>query len=206
MFHHFTVETSTYNLLKNIFSLEDIYNTFALAGGTSLALQIGTRKSIDLDFFSPDPFDTQKVSMLLEDYFGINYEFLNMSKRMLFCVIEGVKCDFVYEPATVIRPIIIEDKIKIYSIPDIAAMKLHTICGRGKKKDFFDIYSLLTRYSWQELVNFFIEKYDTSQLYFLMRSIQYFEDADEDPEITAFPPFVNDWTTIKQNILQKTKL
>lgn len=35
------------------------------------------------------------------------------------------------------------DEVNNLSIEDKAAMKMHTICGRGKKKDFFDIYALL---------------------------------------------------------------
>ena len=35
--------------LKNVKLLEDFY----LAGGTGLALQLGHRKSVDLDFFAP---------------------------------------------------------------------------------------------------------------------------------------------------------
>ena len=56
MFHLFTVEEETYSLLKKIFAVKAINQQFALAGGTSLALQIGHRKSIDLDIFSPANF------------------------------------------------------------------------------------------------------------------------------------------------------
>ncbi|MEI2707411.1 MAG: hypothetical protein V9E96_00140 [Chitinophagaceae bacterium] len=42
-----------------------------------------------------------------------------------------------------IRPFIEKDGVKYFSIEDIAAMKMHTICGRGKRKYFFDMYALI---------------------------------------------------------------
>ncbi len=53
MFHLTTVEKETYQLLQQLFTVELIAKQFALANGTSLALQIGHRNSIDLYFFSP---------------------------------------------------------------------------------------------------------------------------------------------------------
>jgi hypothetical protein len=38
-----------------------IFENFYMAGGTALALQFGHRKSIDLDFFSDQKFDTNKI-------------------------------------------------------------------------------------------------------------------------------------------------
>jgi len=53
MLHLTTIDKGTYELLQKLSSIEIISSKFALAGGTSLALQIGHRKSIDLVFFSP---------------------------------------------------------------------------------------------------------------------------------------------------------
>jgi predicted nucleotidyltransferase component of viral defense system len=203
MFHLFTVENSTYKVLKNIFTLDFIANNFALAGGTSLALQIGSRVSVDLDFFAPNKFDTDELDNYLSKELGSEYILTNMSKRMLFCYISGVKCDFVFEPAQPLEPFITFDGIRVYSVKDIAAMKLHTICGRGKKKDFFDIYSLLEIHRWGTMVEWFIEKYNSEQQFFLIRSIFYFEDANNDPEIISFDPYISDWQKIKQIIIDK---
>ncbi|MEZ4958927.1 MAG: nucleotidyl transferase AbiEii/AbiGii toxin family protein [Saprospiraceae bacterium] len=40
---------------------------FYLAGGTSLALQIGHRVSVDLDLFGHRPFETQEILDELND-------------------------------------------------------------------------------------------------------------------------------------------
>ena len=120
---------------------------------------------------------------------------------MLFGNINGIKCDFVQEPATLLEPFIVNDGVNYFSTKDIAAMKLHTICGRGKKKDFFDVYALLQLYSREKLIEWFTQKYNQDQLIFLWRSIIYFEDAENDPDIDGYAPFTKNWEEIKKLIM-----
>ncbi len=203
MLHLTTVNAETYELLQKLSSLEILSTKFALAGGTSLALQIGHRQSIDLDFFSPETFNIREAEIVLSSTPSLKFQFINSNSRMLFCYINNIKCDFVNEPATLINPFTKIEAINYFSVEDIAAMKMHTICGRGKKKDFFDIYALLELYSWKELVQLFQKKYGEDQLYFLWRSIIYFDDADNDPEIKGIKPFTKNWEEIKEIIISK---
>jgi len=121
---------------------------------------------------------------------------------MLFGFANDIKCDFIHEPATLIRPFIHQNNVSYFHVEDIAAMKMHTICGRGKKKDFFDIYALVEIFGWQKLLEWFEKKYGSNQFYFLWRSITYFEDADDDGDINGFPPFTKNWNDIKKYITQ----
>ncbi|MBK7695434.1 MAG: nucleotidyl transferase AbiEii/AbiGii toxin family protein [Saprospiraceae bacterium] len=66
MLHISTLDPSTYQLLRDLFKIPCIKETFALAGGTSLALQIGHRKSIDLDFFSNSEFNVKELEIILQ--------------------------------------------------------------------------------------------------------------------------------------------
>lgn len=168
-----------------------------------MALQIGHRTSVDLDIFSSDPFTTEDLNKELNAHFSPDYEVLGLKKSMLFTNIHKVKCDFVLEPARVIRPFVAFGNIKFFSIEDICAMKMHTIAGRGKKKDFFDIYALLQLFSWEQMLGWSQEKYGDTQFYYLWRSIRYFDDANDDPDISAFPPFTATWDEIKDEITQK---
>lgn len=202
MFHLFTVKEETYQLLQSIFSIEVINKQFALAGGTSLALQIGHRQSIDLDIFSYDSFDVREIEIALSSVPEFDFKLTNARKQMLFAYINQIKCDFIQEPAKLIKPFIEKDGVKYFSVEDIAAMKMHTICGRGKKKDFFDVYALIEKHGWQTMLKWFEEKYDSSQLYFLWRSITYFEDAEEDVDIEGYAPYTKDWQEIKTFIFK----
>ncbi|MFO7833856.1 MAG: nucleotidyl transferase AbiEii/AbiGii toxin family protein, partial [Halohasta sp.] len=60
-----TVEPHTLEVLEHL-SADTHLNNFQLAGGTGLALHIGHRKSIDLDFFSLDSFDADNLLQYLE--------------------------------------------------------------------------------------------------------------------------------------------
>lgn len=203
MLHLTTVEKDTYSLLKKLNTIPFIKNNFALAGGTSLALQIGHRTSIDLDFFCTTQFDLNELEIVLSSDEDLSFKFIGKNSRMFFCYINDVKCDFVQEPATLLNPFVEIDNVLYFSVEDIAAMKMHTICGRGKRKDFFDVYALLELYPWEKLILLFEKKYARSQLNFLWRSISYFEDADNDFEILGFEPFDKNWEQIKKIILQK---
>ncbi|MEQ1553379.1 MAG: nucleotidyl transferase AbiEii/AbiGii toxin family protein [Ferruginibacter sp.] len=203
MLHLTTVENDTYCILQKLNTIPFIRNNFALAGGTSLALQIGHRTSIDLDFFCTNPFDLNELEIVLSSEKDLLLEFIGKNSRMFFCYINKVKCDFVQEPATLLNPFIEIDKVLYFSVEDIAAMKMHTICGRGKRKDFFDVYALLEMYSWKKLIKLFEKKYNKSQLNILWRSISYFEDAENDFEIIGFKPFNKNWEEIKKILLLK---
>ncbi len=200
MLHLSTVDPAMYELLKKIFNTAIIKNDFALAGGTSLALQIGHRKSIDLDIFCLHQFDVKELEIILTTNSEYTFNYAGNNTRMLFGNINGIKCDFVNEPAAILEPFIVADGINYFSTKDIAAMKLHTICGRGKKKDFFDVYALLQLYSREKLIEWFTKKYSANQLIFLWRSILYFEDAENDPDIEGYPPFTKSWEEIKKFI------
>jgi predicted nucleotidyltransferase component of viral defense system len=168
-----------------------------------LALQIGHRVSIDLDIFSPEQFDTREIEIILSSKKDWKFTPVSKNSRMLFCYINNIQCDFVHEPAILLKPFIIEEDIKYFTVEDIAAMKMHTVCGRGKRKDFFDIYALLQNYGWDKMLQWFEDKYGSSQYYYLWRSIGYFTDADEDAEIEGITPYTKNWKEIKNFILQK---
>lgn len=136
MFHLTTVEPATYSLLQEIFRIDAINKQFALAGGTSLSLQIGHRQSVDLDIFSVEAFNPKEIEIILSENPNISFTYTGNNSRMLFGYANNIKCDFVQEPAVLLQPFIIHEGITFFHIQDIAAMKMHTICGRGKKKDF----------------------------------------------------------------------
>ena len=73
-----TIHQNSLELLKKL-QADNELNEFHLAGGTSLALQIGHRKSIDLDLFSQTNFD---VNYLLE-YLEQNYNFKSVPSHRL---------------------------------------------------------------------------------------------------------------------------
>ena len=60
-----TVAGPTLELLKKL-EAEAAMSDFNLAGGTSLALYLGHRISVDLDLFTPKPFDAKSMGSSLQ--------------------------------------------------------------------------------------------------------------------------------------------
>jgi predicted nucleotidyltransferase component of viral defense system len=68
----------------------------------------------------------------------------------------------------------------MYNDADIAAMKIQAILGRGKKKDFWDLFELLQHYTLQQLIDWHKKKYPSQMLAIsIPHAITYFVDADE---------------------------
>ena len=77
-------------------------------------------------------------------------------------------------------------------------MKISAITGRGTKKDFVDLYFLLKHYTLKEILNFYMQKYDDASMFMALRSLAYFDDANEDeqPEMIIQA----DWNEVKKTI------
>lgn len=80
-------------------------------------------------------------------------------------------------------------------------MKITAIIGRGTKKDFIDIAFLLQRFTINDIMDFYTSKYPDGSTFMAMKSLAYFDDAEED----IMPYMLADisWETIKQQILSK---
>lgn len=173
---------------------------FYLSGGTGLSLQIGHRESEDLDFFSENDFNPDKIKQDLETFSSPNQ--VQTEKGTLNCYIEGTKLQFLHYPYSLLELPMNWSDIRISSILDIACTKLITVGARGSKKDFIDIYFLLKRCSLTELFDalekkYTETKYDTTHI---MKSLIYFDDAENQP----MPRMHNQvtWEEIKSKIIE----
>lgn len=198
MLYRETVSPETLDLLRRLQSLEEFRET-RLVGGTALALQIGHRKSIDLDFFGEMTSSLEELTFTISEFASVQP--LSSSKLMRFMNIDGVKVDIVsYSYKWIDKPVL-EEGIVLAGIKDIAAMKLSAITNRGTKKDFIDLFFLLQKYALSEILGFYQQKYADSQLFTVIRSLTYFEEAESDPMPLMLAP-VN-WPQVKLTI-QKT--
>lgn len=117
--------------------------TYYLAGGTALALLTGHRESIDLDYFTPNPIDTQRLKTLLREIFP-QIEFTYEEVDTLWCTIEGVKVSFISRPVASLDTPTEEDGFRIAGVRDLVVMKLNAVCGRDEYKDYYDLAELAT--------------------------------------------------------------
>lgn len=191
-----TVLPDTLELLKAL-TRQPLLADMRLVGGTSLALQYGHRRSVDLDFFGHTTEDVDELTDMMHDC-ADNVVRSNCTKRIKAYFLNNVKVDVVnYDYKWIDEPVL-EDGLRLASPKDIAAMKVNAVMGRGTKKDFVDVYFLLQHYSFEELIQFYLQKYTDGSEYRALLSMSYFADADPQPMPYMFQQV--DWDTIKNEI------
>ena len=195
MLHYKAIDTATLGILKKIQS-EPEFSGLRLVGGTALALQISHRKSIDIDLFGILSSDNIQVMKKL-DQTGRTI-ILNKSENIGIYSVDGIKVDIVNYHYKWLEDPIKEDGLTLAGMRDIAAMKLAAITNRGSKKDFTDLFFLLRRFKIGELLRFYQEKYHDGSVFHVLKSLSYFDDADEDEDPIMLDPV--QWGEIKEHI------
>ncbi|MBM4460367.1 MAG: nucleotidyl transferase AbiEii/AbiGii toxin family protein [Chloroflexi bacterium] len=155
---------------------------FYLAGGTAVALYLGHRVSVDLDFFGPDPFDSSQLAANLADLGQFSLD--RLANDTLLGELQGIKISFfryryplIGEPATALG-------VRIASLQDLAAMKLDAISRRGTRRDFVDLYFIArSGLSLANALQCYRQKYAglNVNVIHVIKSLAYFADAEKDP-------------------------
>jgi len=180
---------------------EKTFADFSLAGGTSLALQIGHRNSVDIDLFGKSEIQHDLFFDVLGEY-G-NVEVSRNTKNIFISEVNGIKVDFVNYKYPVLDKFMVVNGVRMFSKKDIAAMKIGAITGRGSKKDFIDLYFLLEDFSLREILDFYNQKYYDGSEFMALKSLTYFDDADSQPQPKMFKEF--NWEKCKNFILEETR-
>ena len=202
MLQYQTIEPVTLELLIDLLAIPEFKN-LRLAGGTSLALQIGHRKSIDLDLFGTFETEPDEILDILNSIGSLTI-IRNMRNIHVF-MINGIKVDIINYSYPWLHQANKADDLRLASIEDIAAMKLAAIAGRGTRKDFIDIHFLLRQFSLQEMLDLYPAKYADGSVFMILKSLIYFDDAENDPEPFMFETI--DWNLIKSELRDEvTKL
>jgi len=177
--------------------------SFYLAGGTALALHLGHRQSVDFDFFTLTDINTHELIDNLR-ILG-TFELFHQSHNTLHGLLENVRISFFTYKYPLLKELHKYMSLAIADLLDIALMKLEAIAGRGNKKDFIDLYSLLPYLSLTELFEHYSLKYGEplNNHYHLLKSLVYFKDAELQPMPVML---VNlSWETVKNCIMAEVK-
>lgn len=191
-----TIDTTTLELLKKLMTFKE-FSGMRLVGGTALALQMGHRRSIDLDFFGNIDFESIYTSNTFKEFNKVVT--LKTSKNINIFSIDNVKVDFVNYTYPWLQDEVVVEGIRLAGIKDIAAMKLAAVTGRGSRKDFIDIYYLLQKYKLKQLMDFYNKKYYDGSAYMVLKSLTYFEDAEGDHHVKMIHKI--SWDKMKKFIL-----
>lgn len=189
-------------LLRHLMGREEV-SGFTLGGGTSLALRFGHRRSIDLDFFTRRPFDPGQLQQWVARDFPEPH-IVNRTTGSLCIVVRGVKIDFLLHEYPPLKPDWTDDGVRHCSLPDLCAMKINAVVGRGSKKDFSDLLLLHENgFELKSALEYFCLKYGEAGRFLAIRSLNWFEDAEEEPD----PTYLNGWTwpTVKRQMTALAK-
>lgn len=130
---------------KKIFPKLSQFKNFYLAGGTSLALQIGHRISVDFDFFSKKEIDHKLFDKVKKVFSTSTIKPAINNSGELTVFIDGIKVTFLHYPFGIILKPIKYQNINFLQIKEIAASKAHTIGRRGTFKDYVDLYFTISK-------------------------------------------------------------
>jgi hypothetical protein len=183
---HWEALTSATRQAFDQVALLPFISSFYLAGGTGLALHLGHRFSVDLDFFSPDeaavgPDQRDALRVLLNDpSLAITYD----KDGTFVATWRGVGASFFRLPMyPLVQMPVLLGSVPLATVPEIGAMKLAAIIDRGTRKDMVDLYCLLQVVPLNTIFEVAAVKYARVRSFPVsaMRALAYFADAEALP-------------------------
>ncbi len=173
---------------------------FYLAGGTGCALHLGHRMSRDLDFFRFDGFAPSELWASLRRIGECSPDYTDAGTWV--GEFRGTKTGFFHYPYPLLGPSVSFSGLTVASLEDIGCMKVEAIAGRGRKRDFTDLYFILreTGFDLEALLKLSRVKYASrpDNGIHVLKSLAFFDDADADPDPVMLADF--SWTEIKRTL------
>lgn len=209
-----TVSDSLAQVLTELMELEELQN-HRLVGGTALALQIGHRKSVDIDLFSGDSSDYSGIETAIRNRFGKRAQILHYIHsplgRGINLSIDSIKTDLIDWNRRFLFPEVREEGVRLASMLEIALMKLGILTGppewiRYEKKDFVDLAFIFQHFPLSELIPLFQAKEESVGLAErrVLEALESAELADKKPHPFMLLPM--DWAETKNQIGKAIRL
>lgn len=174
-----------------------------LAGGTALALSVGHRSSVDLDFFTQE--GTFSVASMTERLSMKGWTTDILKEDTIYGRLHGAQVSFIAYPFFVPRALKRQyGNVAILAPEDIAVMKIIAVSQRGRKRDFIDLFWYCThRESLETVLRRLPDQYPSvaHDYHHILKSLVYFTDAEEDPMPNLH--FKTDWGAIKRYFLSE---
>ncbi|MFZ1292540.1 MAG: nucleotidyl transferase AbiEii/AbiGii toxin family protein [Melioribacteraceae bacterium] len=158
---------------------------YLLVGGTAIALYLGHRESIDFDLFSLERIKRINVKNYLSGKSYKDYKLLKEEEDQLHFIINGVKLTFFQFPFILEKQNTFDGVIGMPDLITLAAMKALALGGRGKWKDYVDLYFLLKyHFNLNDIITQAEKIFGASFNDKLFREqLAYFEDIDYSEDV-----------------------
>jgi hypothetical protein len=184
---HWAVVTPTMRELLRFIGRRPFAERFYLAGGTALALRLGHRLSVDLDFFSATDEVTRATRQeILTALAPLAPQTLEEVDGNLLLEVLGLHIGFFGYGYPLLEPADLLENVAIASLVDGGLMKLDALISRGSRKDYIDLYFIAQQIPLPNLLALGQTKYRHARDFELMavESLVLFENADRDVQPT----------------------
>jgi hypothetical protein len=177
---------------------------FYLAGGTALALQLGHRRSVDLDFFSEsDEVRPEMHREALAALKSFQPTIVEQEWGNLLLLLGELRVGFFGYGYKLLQPTVDADGVPLASLLDLGLMKLDAVATRATRKDFCDLYFLAQVFPLRELLDAAPHKYPAHRDFEAraVRYLAYFDRADQEEPV----PLAREisWEEIKAFFLEQ---
>ncbi len=185
----------------NVLSAQAARLGLYLGGGTAVALHLGHRRSVDLDWFSEVPVGdvTRLARTLGSDRMPMVVD--QIGPGTLHGSVGGVRVSVLEYPYGLLHPPAVwsDYGCPVASLDDLACMKLSAVAQRGSKRDFVDVYAVVREHRpLDELLGLYRRRYGIEDIAHVLQGLVYFDDAERD----RMPRMIwdVDWKTVKQAV------
>jgi len=201
VWHHEVIGPTVEQTLKAL-KERSLLEGFYLAGGTGLALQLGHRRSLDLDFFRQGSFNDAQLLQQLQRF--PEFSLTGRDHQTLHVRISGVKISFLGYDYPVLFPCRPFLEVPVADLKDIGSMKISAIAGRGTRRDFVDLYMVARQEGLKALLDLFQRKFAEANYnrVHVLKSLTYFDDADAEPMPNMLVPLA--WQEVKDFFREQT--
>jgi hypothetical protein len=203
--HKECVPQEGWKVIRELKALLKRYDAI-LAGGTALALQIGHRVSLDLDFFTCRAMTVETIIAAMRRS-ARSFRIMSEGHDHITASVEGVKLSlFRYEYPFLEKTRRLEG-LHIAGILDIAAMKLIAISQRGTKRDFIDLYFIMQGVPFHRIAAHSVHRFGKERIspVHIGKSLVYFTDAESHPDPAFLKGREVEWATVKKFFRQHVK-
>jgi hypothetical protein len=191
--------------ILSAFSRSEIGAKFYLAGGTALALQLGHRLSVDLDFFSPTE-DIPTLRRTLEKALAsFSPTLADSAWGNLVYLARNIRVGFYGYGYEMVAPLVETQEVRLASLEDIALMKLDALLARAARKDFYDLYFICQKIPLQTILDLAPGKYPSVRDFEAqtVKRLVYFENAEQDidPQLLSSAT----WGRVKEYFIKQSR-